>query len=393
MRIGVSAHLLHTAGGFQKAGICRYIIRMIDNFATQEGREFVIFHPVGVELHPDWVAAKNLKFVSVNFGNRVRRVLWEHFAPKHMVKEHGLDLWYSTAHCTPFDCGVPRVTVVHDLIPILFPEFYSWEMAAYQKWTLKRTCSVAEHIVTISQATANDMVKAYGTPIDRISIAPLGPGNLTQRVTADSVDANTMARLGVRYDRYLLTLSTVEPRKNLVKLVEAMAHLRKEPGFEDVGLVVAGAKGWKDSHIGETVDRLGLHENVSFLGYIEDNDLPALFAKAEAFVFATLYEGFGIPLLEAMLLGAPAISSDRGALVEVGGDCAAYFDPDSAASMAARIAEVLGSGKREQMVACGLERAKSFTWERTGELTAAVFDRILGKSSETSGAPTVSKGV
>lgn len=362
MRIGVSALLLRTEGGFQKAGICRYIIRMIDDFAANAPEdEFWIFVPDDVELPKEWTDRPNFHFERVVIKNRLHRVWWEHSAPRQWVRLRGLDVWYSTAQCTPFACTAPRVSMVHDLIPVLFPQFFSWQMAVYQKWTLKHSCRTAEVVLTNSEATKADIVKAYGTAPDRVVVAPLGPGNTPSPVSRDKAD---ISKLEIPFERYIFTLSTLEPRKNLARLFEALPHM--DPS---IGLLVGGAKGWKDAGIFERLTELGVQDRVKFLGYVEDEDLPALFARAEAFVYASVYEGFGIPVLEAMLMGAPVATSTQAALQEVGGEVARYFDPLDPKDIARVVQETLDAADREERIERGFARAKEFTWARCGEVT------------------------
>lgn len=371
MKIGVSALLLRTEGGFQKAGICRYIIRMLDDFAANApDDEFWIFVPHDVDLPEEWTSRPNFHFERVVIKNRLHRVWWEHSAPRQWVRLRGLDLWFSTAQCTPFACGAPRATMVHDLIPILFPQFFSWQMAAYQRWTLKHSCRAAELVLTNSEATKADIVRIYGTLAEKIVVAPLGPGNTPSPVPRESVTEKDLARLEVPFDRYIFTLSTLEPRKNLGKVFEALKEL-------DFGLVVGGAKGWKDSGIFETLKLLGVEDRVKFLGYVQDEDLPALFARSEAFVYASIYEGFGIPVLEGMLMGTPVATSDQPALQEVGGDVAQYFDPENPSDIARIVGQVINDPDREGRIRRGFERASLFTWAKCGEITRTALAKLV----------------
>jgi glycosyltransferase involved in cell wall biosynthesis len=187
-------------------------------------------------------------------------------------------------------------------------------------------------------------------------------------VNPQTVSDDDLRRLGVPYDRYFFALGTLEPRKNLVMLFEALALLPS-----DVCLAIAGGKGWKDSPIFARIEELGIAHRVAFLGYVPDADLPKLFARAEAFVFPSLYEGFGMPVLEAMLAGSPVLAADRPAMREVGGDAAQYFDPESPEDIARALHQPLD---RTQMVHRGLARAGTFTWETAATKTLDVLRSI-----------------
>jgi glycosyltransferase involved in cell wall biosynthesis len=170
----------------------------------------------------------------------------------------------------------------------------------------------------------------------------------------------------------------LEPRKNLTGLVKALDILRSDPMFADVKLMVAGGKGWKYQQVFDLVETLGLQDAIRFLGYVPDENLPALFARCEAYVCASITEGFGMPVLEAMIAGAPIVASNGGAIPEVAGDLARYFDPTDPGDIARALREQLLSTDREQKVADGFERAKKFTWERCAQLTIEGIERAVG---------------
>lgn len=376
MRIGVSALLLRTEGGFQKAGICRYIIRMLDEFIVQaKHHQFTIFVPHDVELPAEWLQAEHFEFERVVIKNRLHRVWWEHSAPRQWTRLKGLDVWFSTAQCTPFKCGARRVTMIHDLIPVLFPQFFRWEMAAYQKWTLKHSAKAAEAILTNSEASKADIVNAYGCSPDKVVVAPLGPGNVPEPRDPTTVTDREIEDLGIPFKSFLFSLCTLEPRKNLDRLVEAMALVHQDPDFGDVGLAIGGAKGWKESPVFARLRELGIEDRVHFLGYVKDEDLPALFARAEAFIYPSIYEGFGMPVLEAMIMGAPVLCSRQAALTEVAGEAGTFFDPAAPNDIADTIKSFLSEPvRRAEMVAIGRERAKSFSWEQCAAISLRSFE-------------------
>jgi len=170
-------------------------------------------------------------------------------------------------------------------------------------------------------------------------------------------------------------LSTVEPRKNLRRLIEAFAKVACEDRFADLGLAIGGGKGWEKSDIFEMPAKLGIQDRVKFLGYVADEDLSSLFARCEAFVLPSLIEGFGIPVLEAMLGGAPVVCSRTGSLPEVGGEAVMYFDPTNVDEMASVIAARLDSKEsREVTVARGLAQAEKFDWAKTAWLTVQAIE-------------------
>jgi glycosyltransferase involved in cell wall biosynthesis len=188
-----------------------------------------------------------------------------------------------------------------------------------------------------------------------------------------------IARIRARYGldgRYVLFVGLLEPKKNLAGLVEAVARCRAGGGWGAAHLAVAGDSGWGDD-LAAAVSRLGLAETVRFLGAVADGDLPALYAGADVFVFPSLWEGFGLPVLEAMAAGAPVVASRRGALPEVAGDAALLVEPEAAA-LADALGRVLGDARlRERLREAGLARARGFSWERAAAETLAVYRAAL----------------
>ncbi|MBW7927262.1 MAG: glycosyltransferase family 4 protein [Fimbriimonadaceae bacterium] len=376
LRIGVSAVLLDTRDGYRKAGIGRYVMRMLDGLAERgRGHRYEVYVPAGMPLEDRWLAG-GLRFHEVSFSRRPQRVWWEFAKPPYAIAEHGLDAWFSMATGLPCRCSAKRVVMIHDLVPVLYPEFFKRRKAVYQRWALAYACRNADLVLTNSEATARDIRRVYGrqTPI---AVTPLGPGNDAPPLAPEGVSRARLATLGVAHQRFLFTLGTLEPRKNLRRLIEALAVVRRQPSAADVGLVVAGAPGWRESDIGEFIAHQGLNDAITFLGYVPDEDLPALFAAAEAFVFPSLYEGFGIPVLEAMRAGAPVLSGDHAAMKEVGGDACLYFDAASVASIAETISRFLAAPERQARAARGFAQAEGFDWRRTVDLTLDAIEACV----------------
>lgn len=374
MNVGIGALLMSSESSFKNAGISKYIASIVNDFVENApGDTFHVFVDEAFVVPPRWNEAKHCHFHPVASKNRFHRIYWEHFGVGQQAKKHDLDVWFATAHARPVGAGIPSVVMIHDLFPILFPELFTREKVLYQGGALRDACRRAEALLMPSTATRDGIVKNFGTPAEKLHVVPHGPGNIAPLARREDVTTEELRRIGVPFDRYLFTLCTLEPRKNLVSLVEAFAQVVKEPDLTDVGLAVAGAKGWKESAIFEKVRELGLEEKIAFLGYVETEDLPKLFARAEAFVYPSLYEGFGIPVLEAMTYGAPVLSSRDAALSEIAGDTARYFEATDLAGMAATIVDYLRNGDRDSMVARGSARAKEFTWRRSGQQTLEVL--------------------
>ena len=242
---------------------------------------------------------------------------------------------------------------------------------------LARVRRKADLALVPSLAVKGDVVQRLGLPEDRVVVTsegceprfrPAGPASL----------GGVAARYGLPA-RYVLAVGTLEPRKNLTTLLHAFARLRQggdvDPGLQ---LVLAGARGWLDGPIFRTVRALGLEQTVRFPGFIDDDDLPAVYSGAALFVFPSLYEGFGLPLLEAMACGVPVITSNVASMPEVAGDAALLVDPRDAGGLAAAIARALRDRKlRARLRAAGLARAGQFSWETAARRTLDAYASLV----------------
>ena len=193
-------------------------------------------------------------------------------------------------------------------------------------------------------------------------------------------DQRLVWALSQRYglpDRFLLHVGTIEPRKNLVRLLEALARLRRSEGL-DHGLVLVGHRGWKDEEVFAPVERLALEDAAQFLGYVPVADLVALYNRAQALVYPSLYEGFGLPVLEAMACGTPVVASSSSSLREVAGSAAEFVDPNSVRGIAAGVRRVLlDADRREELRALGLAQAARFSWDTAAQQTRGIYEQVV----------------
>jgi glycosyltransferase involved in cell wall biosynthesis len=270
---------------------------------------------------------------------------------------------------------VPAVATIHDV-------GYLWNRSAYAPlaWVLLHlgtwhNARVARRIVADSQATARDLVAHFGVPPERIRVAYLG-GPSVPEAPPEPIDRS---RFGLP-SRYFLFVGTLQPRKNLGRVLRAFARLGGTDA-DSVGLALAGAAGLGSPDLRRQVDELGIAERVRWLGYVAEGDLPGLYAGATAFVFPSLYEGFGLPVVEAMAWGTPVITSSVSSLPEVAGDAAVLVDPYDVDGLARAMQRLLDDAcLRDSLIAAGRQRARRFTWERCAEDVEAVFDEAMEKA-------------
>ena len=266
----------------------------------------------------------------------------------------------------PPGVGGRKVTIVHDMVVKAFPKTMNLKTKIMLKLCLKKSCKRADRIVTVSQFSKEEIVKYLKIPEEKIVVMPNGVDHSLYH-TGYPQDAIKAAQR--RYHiagEYYLYLGTLEPRKNIERMVRAYARV-KTPGSPR--LVLAGRKGWLYESIFQTVQELGLTGDVVFTDYVEDADVPLLMSGAKIFLFPSLYEGFGLPPLEAMACGVPVVTSAASSLPEVVGDAAILADPYSVREIAAAIERLEQDAPlRESLIQKGIQRAAEFTWEKSAQI-------------------------
>jgi glycosyltransferase involved in cell wall biosynthesis len=296
------------------------------------------------------------------------------FLPRGL-RAQGIDIFHGLDHI-----GVPPlakvgryIATIHDMIPLLWPQWVTYKHRLVVTAAYRRLGHQADRIITPSETTKADVVNRLQIDPQRIAVIPWG---CDERFQPEG-DPEHFAAVRHRYGlpaQYLLFVGTLEPRKNLTRLLQAYARLRAEGCGKHVQLVVAGRTGWLYTDIFDAVKTLGLNEEVVFTGFVDDADLPALYRGACLFVFPSLYEGFGLPILEAMASGVPVVTSTTASMPEVAGDAAVLVDPQDPEAIAAGMARVLAEDRlRQAMIQKGLARARRFTWDSVAEATLALY--------------------
>lgn len=285
-----------------------------------------------------------------------------------------VDVFHATNYMFPFRLRTARtVLTIYDLTLLLFPEWHPADRLAVMGRALAPSATRADRIVTPSQFTRNDVLKLLPVEPERVVVIPGGIDPIFKPQPAAEV-ATRLAPLGLRAGDYLLFIGTIEPRKNLARLLQAVELAGPEIG----PLVLAGGRGWNNAAIRDAIARLARDGRVRDLGYVPDDLRPALQAGARAFVYPSLYEGFGLPPLEAIACGTPVLTSNVSALPEVMGDAALYVDPEDVSELAAALTRIWrDDALRADLRARGLARARQFSWDRTARLTIDVYRSLL----------------
>ncbi|HEY3759887.1 MAG TPA: glycosyltransferase family 1 protein [Solirubrobacteraceae bacterium] len=318
--------------------------------------------------------------VPVNARRREQWVFGEQVLLPRIGARAGVELMHSLASTAPARGAFRRVVTVHDLIYARFPEAHAGLRGRGMRVLVPLGVRHSDRVIADSQSTREDLIDLLGVPSERIDVAPLGLGS-TRRAQPLS-QAQTRARFGLGERRVLLSLSAKRPHKNLLALIGALARI---PAARRPLLVLPGYATWHEAELRERAESLGVAADVRFEGWLEAAELEGLWALADAFVYPSLYEGFGLPVLEAMARGVPVACAEASSLPEVAGDAALLFDPRAEEEIAATIECLLGDPLlAERLRAKGLERARRFTWERTARLTLDSYARAFGLP----GAPT-----
>jgi len=382
MRIGIDARPLSHG----QAGITRYLECVISELARLDrSNEYLLY------TNRDFSISVEGSGWHKRVGSRFRHIpgtIWLQLAMLGAARRDGLDLFWGTEHFLPW--GLPRrvrrVLTIHDLVWRALPQTMAVYNRLVHRVLVDHSIKRADLILVPSLSTQKDLVRYF--PWIQASVRVIYEGVAPHYQPCDRVAAAYhIAQKFKTSKEYILSVGTLEPRKNLVTLVEAFYILRKK-SLLNVQLVIAGAKGWGKDNLRRRMLELGLSDReVRFLGFVPEEDMPALYAGALVFVYPSLYEGFGLPLLEAMACGAPVACSNHSSLPEIGGDAAVYFNPESAGEMAAALAKLLGDpGLRATLSRRGLERAQAFSWESCARSVLSAFGDVVRTTAPSGGS-------
>ncbi len=298
---------------------------------------------------------------------------WTRWPLDHLIPDS--ELFHATEHLLPSFRRTPTVLTVHDLVFERYPQHHKMFNYLYLRATMPLYCQRASAIIAISESTKSDLLQYYRLDPAKITVIPEAAASHMRPQSRERIET-VRTHYGLP-ERYLLAVGTIEPRKNLSRVVDACGPLFAQ-GLAD-GLVIVGSKGWLYEEFFRHLEASPYRERIVLPGFVAEEDLPAVYAGASITVQASLYEGFGLPVLEAMACGSPVCASAASSLPEVGGDAACYFDPNDTAAMTNALQKLLrDQALRQSMSQHGLDRAATFSWERTARETLALYERVLG---------------
>lgn len=363
-----------------RAGLGRYAERLALALHQQQPDRFGLFHNSGPEAKiPAVFLSAGIPRRSVSYGYKPwRMMIW--LAQLGRIPFNRLvpnvELFHSTEHLLMPLRGVPTVLTVHDLIYKLFPEHHKPLNYWYLNSAMPLFCRRADAIVAVSEATKRDIVEHYRIDPAKIHVVYEAAADHFQPATAEEI-AQVRQKHNLP-DKFLVHLSTIEPRKNLTRLVDALQIVRQT--IPDLQLILVGAKGWLYDDFFAKIAAENLQDTVRALGWVEDDELAAVLGAAALAVQPSLYEGFGLPVLEHMAAGQVVAASNTSSLPEVGGEAAAYFDPENTEEMAAVIHRLLTSpDEYQQRHTLGFQQAAKFSWRTAALQTINIYDQLLSQ--------------
>jgi glycosyltransferase involved in cell wall biosynthesis len=307
---------------------------------------------------------------------------WEMLANSIMKRQlhihlEGVDIFHASEVLNYAEPGVKTVATIYDMTTVLFPEYHTTQTKALQAEKFRFVREKADAVIAISASARQDAIEYLDIKPERIHVVYAGVDPKFRPLPVDEV-APVLARHELRPDGYILHVSTIEPRKNLVRLLQAYQAVWQRQPQSTPQLALAGATGWFFREVFDKVQALGLTEQVRFLGRVDDADLPALYNGALFLAYPTLYEGFGLPALEAMACGTAVLTSNVSSLPEIVGQAGVYVEPKDIESITQGLRLLLDDNQlRQELVEKGVERAKSFNWRKAAEETTAVYTNLI----------------
>lgn len=382
--IGVNALLLATDDTYRSAGVSTYIGQLLQELPPA-APDFTWTAFVSNRLDPPPVG---FGVTRPAWGTDApwSRIVWEQTGLALAARQGQLDLLHGTVYANPLLAPCPTVVTVHDLSFVHYPATVRRFNRVYLRAVTRLAARRAVRVIADSESTRRELVAWLGLPATKVVTVSIAADERFRPAPADAVDAFRRQR-GLPA-RFALFLGTLEPRKNLVRLLDAYAACRARL-TETLPLVIAGSRGWYYDEIFARVRELGLQDAVEFAGFVPAAELPWWYRAADIFVYPSLYEGFGLPVLEAMASGTAVITSNTSSLPEVAGDAAILVDPSDVEALAEALVRVLNDPDlRLAMSAAGVRQAAKFSWRRCAEETVTVYREALGLSGATPQVPT-----
>lgn len=363
-----------------KTGVGHYTWELARALAKREpASELTLLYPstyppVGSEFFGEQAWPENLRLERVRVGFFGRH-WWSTGLPRY-IRSHGVELFHGTNYDIPLWRRCATVLTIHDLSLLLHPETHERRSVNRARRRLPMMARAADAIITPTESIKHEVCERLDVKVERVFAIPEAARASFRPLTL-SETAETRRRLGVT-EEFLLAVGTLEPRKNLSVLLDAFAQVTRARPEKKLQLVIAGGRGWLAEPLFAAIEKSPARHSILLTDYLHDDELQALYSSCRAFIYPSLYEGFGLPPLEAMACAAPVIASRIPALEETTGGAALLFHPKDAKELAQTILELLDNeNARQELAAAGAQRARQFSWEHTAQLTWNVYMEAL----------------
>jgi len=379
MRIGIDATPITN-----RSGTGYYTQKLMEFLGRADGEnEYILFCPIGYREyleHSGMFDYPNFCIVEVYVRGQILQSAWRQYRLPRQIRRFGIDVFHFPSFIASLRAGVPSVLTVHDLCFSLFPEAFSVLRRPYYRYMIPRSIARCDYIIADSYSTRNDILKHMDTGDGHVRTVHLGVDPVYfYHVRDEQQRARALERYAIPAD-FILYVGTLEPRKNIPRLVRAFADGIVAQGLPH-DLLIVGRKGWMFDEIFNEVRALNLSNRVHFPGHVGPSELRTLYSMARVFTYPSLYEGFGLPCLEAMSCATPVITSDRSSLPEVVGDSASIIDPMSVESIADALRHICTDDEYHKTLAeRSLKRARRFSWLTTAKKTVEIYTRTFAEA-------------
>ncbi len=367
MRIGIDCRAMQGRGG-----IATYTYNLVKNLIFQDKlNHYVLFFDPKVSQSLKKLPEQDncsVEYFPTKGPLGSLPLINSHLLLSRFLKKQGLDIFHAPTGSLPLFYQGKTVVTVHDLAIYQNPEWFPSFQFFSKNIVIPQSFKKATYIIAVSETTKKDLLSLFSISSTKIGV--IYEGGLGVSMIDQKKQKNT--------SEYILTVSTLEPRKNLIRLIRAFSLYRHQNLKSREKLIIIGGKGWKYKTIYKEVRRSGIEKEMVFTGYISEKEKIRWLDRAKVFIFPSLYEGFGLPVVEAMSLGVPVICSKRGALAEICGNAAFFVNPDDVQSIARGLGEVLGGKNktREILKNRGLKRAQRFSWQKCARETLEVYQKV-----------------
>ncbi|MBI3486103.1 glycosyltransferase family 4 protein [Candidatus Daviesbacteria bacterium] len=354
-----------------RTGTENYSYQLLLNLAKIDTEnQYLVYIRPGFEIKENW--PKNFKFKVINYQR-----LWTQLGLSRQTFIDPLNLLFIPAHTLPIfrKPSLKTVITVHDLGAEYLPQFHQLKQKLYLKWMTHQQLKSATRIIAVSNSTKNDLINKVRLDERKIDVVYEGVDRNIFKILKKDVLVNILKSFDIEFQKYFLFVGTIQPRKNLDQLILSFSEFIKD--FPDFKLVIAGSKGWMADEIYKLPNSLGIEDKVKFLGRVSDEELVGLYNGGAALTFISLFEGFGLPILEAFACSCPVLVSSNSSLPEITENAGLVVNLNKKEDILNAMKQIIKESQRQRLIRLGSKRLSEFSWEKTAKQTRAVFEKSI----------------